>query len=196
MKLYGSLTSPFVRKVRIVAAELGEPIDFVDAMVEPGLSALKAASPIWKIPVAELDGRTIYDSRAIVAWLTSTRGYGPLAPPRDPVVASNQQSAIDAILDSAIPVFYLKRDGVDVEPLAFAKRQLERVKSILDWIGAEAAGGRFGRELGVNEIALLCALDWLDLRAMYPTARHDATLGAFRRAQRSRPSFVSTAPPK
>ena len=196
MKLYGSLTSPFVRKVRIVAAELGEPLELVDAMTEPGLSQLKAVSPIWKIPVAEVDGRTIYDSRAIVSWLLMTRGYGPLAPPRDPIASSNLQNAIDSVLESLVPVFYLKRDGLQVENLPWAQRQLDRSKAVLDWIGTEYVAGRFGRELGVNEVALICALDWLDLRQMYPTARHEAALGAFRRAHRARPSFSSTSPPR
>ncbi|HEU4734756.1 MAG TPA: glutathione S-transferase N-terminal domain-containing protein, partial [Kofleriaceae bacterium] len=83
MRLFGTTTSPFTRRVRIVAAEIGEPIEWVDTATEAGQAALRELSPIRKVPVAIVDGRTLFDSRAIVDWLTTTRGYGEIAPPRD-----------------------------------------------------------------------------------------------------------------
>lgn len=76
MKLYGTTTSPFVRRVRVVAAELGEPIDRVDTAPEVGQAALREVSPIRKVPVAVVDdGRALFDSRAIVEWLVGKHGY-------------------------------------------------------------------------------------------------------------------------
>src|SRR6185436_16549189 len=75
MKLYGTTTSPFVRRVRVVAAEVGEQVERIDTASDAGQAKLREVSPIRKVPVAVIDGRTIYDSRVINEWLTTTRGF-------------------------------------------------------------------------------------------------------------------------
>src|SRR5258705_9543 len=52
MKLYGTAASPFVRRVRVTAAEVGEPVELVNTATEAGHAELRALSPIWKVPVA------------------------------------------------------------------------------------------------------------------------------------------------
>lgn len=59
MKLYGTTTSPFVRRVRIVAEEIGEPIEWINTAVEAGQAQLRALSPIRKVPIAVIDGRVV-----------------------------------------------------------------------------------------------------------------------------------------
>ena len=71
MKLFGTTTSPFVRRVRVVAAELGVAVDRVDTATEAGMAALRGASPIAKVPVAIVDERLLYDSRVIIDWLVT-----------------------------------------------------------------------------------------------------------------------------
>ena len=66
MKLYGTTTSPFVRRVRIVAAELDVAYDLINTAHDDGQAQLRAVSPIWKVPVAELDGQTLFDSQIII----------------------------------------------------------------------------------------------------------------------------------
>ncbi|HTL38522.1 MAG TPA: glutathione S-transferase N-terminal domain-containing protein [Kofleriaceae bacterium] len=66
MKLYGTTTSPFVRRVRVVAAEVGESVDLLNTAPPDGQAKLRAISPIWKVPVAVVDapvagGLTLYD---------------------------------------------------------------------------------------------------------------------------------------
>ena len=46
MKLYGTTTSPFVRRVRVAALELGHTFDLVNTAHDDGQAALRAASPI------------------------------------------------------------------------------------------------------------------------------------------------------
>src|SRR5690606_5704652 len=72
MKLYGTTTSPFVRRVRVVAAEVGEPVERIDTAPEAGQAALREVSPIRKVPVAVIDGRTLFDSHTIIDWLVTT----------------------------------------------------------------------------------------------------------------------------
>ncbi|HEY6176364.1 MAG TPA: glutathione S-transferase family protein [Kofleriaceae bacterium] len=188
MKLYGTIASPFTRRVRIVAAELGEPIEWVDTSVEAGQAALRELSPIRKVPVAVLDGRTLFDSRVIVEWLTTTRGHGGLTPPRDRWHERNIVNAVDEALGSLIQLFYLRRDGIAIDGNAFAERQLGRVEAILAWLPGQLTGG-----FGLAEVSVICALDWMDFRQTYPTERA-AGLGATRDAWRDRPSVAETRP--
>lgn len=189
MKLYGTTTSPFVRRVSIVAAELGMPVEPVDTASEAGQAALREVSPIRKVPVAIVDGRTLFDSRVIVDWLTTTRGHGGIDPARDRWREQNQLNAIDAAIDSTIQIMYLRRDGVAVDGSAFAKRQLDRTAAILDWLGDELSASRFG----LAELSLICALDWMDFRSVYPTERA-TRVAPIRAAWAERPSIASTRP--
>jgi glutathione S-transferase len=189
MKLYGTTTSPFTRRVAIVAAEVGEPVERIDTAGEAGQAALRAISPIRKVPVAVIDGRTVFDSRAIVDWLTTTRGWGGIAPPRDRWREQNLLNAVDAALDSTIQLFYLRRDGVAIDDTPYAKRQSDRTDAIFQWLGAELSPHQFG----LVELSVICALDWMDLRKTYPTERA-AALAPLRAAWADRPSLAATRP--
>lgn len=172
MKLFGTKTSPFVRRVRVVAAELGVDVDLVDTNTEAGEAALREVSPIQKVPVAVLEDRTIFDSRVIIDWLTTTYGFGAMAPPRDRWREHNLVNAIDAALDSVIQLYYLRSDGVACDGTEFARRELERTAAIFNWLvpQVDAATGSFSGGFGLPELSLICALDWMDLRGTYPTS--------------------------
>lgn len=195
MKLYGTTTSPFVRRVRVVAAELGVEVDRVDTAPDAGQAALREVSPIRKVPVAVVDGRLIYDSHVIIDWLVTTRGWGTIAPSRDRWHEHNLVSAIDAAQDSIIQLFYLRRDGVAIDGSAYAQRQLDRTDAIFTWLGTQLAPDKrsFGGGFGLAELALITALDWFDFRTAYPTTRA-AAVESVRVAWRDRPSLVETRP--
>jgi glutathione S-transferase len=195
MKLYGTTTSPFVRRVRVVAAEVGEPVERIDTAPDAGQAQLREVSPIRKVPVAVIDGRTIYDSRVINDWLTTTRGWHALAPARDRWHEQNLINAIDAAQDAVIQLFYLRRDGVAIDGTPYAKRQLERTDAIFTWLATHLTGDKrgFGEGFGLAELALITTLDWMDFRSAYPTERATA-VESVRMAWRERPSLVSTRP--
>jgi glutathione S-transferase len=195
MKLYGTTTSPFVRRVRVVATEVGEPVEQIDTATDVGQATLREVSPIRKVPVAVIDGRTLFDSRAIVEWLVTTRGWGTLEPPRDRWHDLNLLNAVDAALDAVIQLFYLRRDGIAIDSNAFAQRQLDRADAIFHWLGTQLAPDRrgFGHGLGLAEVSLVAALDWMDFRKAYATERA-AAVESVRAAWRDRPSLVATRP--
>jgi glutathione S-transferase len=189
MRLFGTTTSPFVRRVRVVAAEVGEPVELVNTATDTGMAQLRDVSPIRKVPVAISDTRLLYDSRVIIDWLVTTRGYREIEAPRDRWREQNLLNAIDAALDSVIQLFYLRRDGVAVDGTAYAQRQLERADAIFAWLARELRPQAFA----LPEISAACALDWMDFRACYPTERASG-LDAVRAALRDRPSMVDTRP--
>jgi len=189
MKLFGTTTSPFTRRVRIVAAEVGEPIEWVDTAAEAGQAALRELSPIHKVPVAIIDGRTLFDSRVIGDWLVTTRGHGGLAPPRDPWRERNLVNAVDEAIGSMIQLFYLRRDGIAIDGNVFAQRQQGRTDAIFGWLGEELAAGDFG----LPQLSVICALDWMEFRKTYPIERASA-LAPVRAAWSDRPSIAATRP--
>ncbi len=196
MKLYGTTTSPFVRRVRVVAAEVGATFEMINTAADDGQAALRRVSPIWKVPVAEMGERIIYDSRVIIDWLTTFHGWGDLRAPADRWRDANLVNAIDGALESGVQMFYLRREGLDPMTLPFGQRQLDRMAAIFEWLAGELelGPGGSGDGLGLPEISLLATLDWLDFRDVYPTAKHDAAFGALRAAHRERPSLATTRP--
>jgi glutathione S-transferase len=190
MKLYGTTTSPFVRRVRVVASECGEAIEMINTAPDEGQAKLREVSPIRKVPVAIVDGeRTIYDSRAIIDWLTMTRGWGTIMRPRDKWHELNLLNAIDGALESIISLFYLRRDGVAIDGTPFATRQLERTDAIFAWVAPQLRTDTFG----LPELSACAALDWMEFRQAYDTGRA-AAVEPVRRAWAERPSMVATRP--
>jgi len=196
MKLYGTTTSPFVRRVRVVAAEVGEEIERIDTAPDTGQAALRAVSPIRKVPVAVVDeGRTLFDSHVIIDWLVTTHGWRGLIPARDRWHEQNVINAIDSALDAVIQLFYLRRDGVAIDGSPYEKRQLDRADAIFAWLGQQLVhdGRGFGDGFGLAELALISALDWMDFRKAYPTERA-AAVESVRAAWCDRPSLATTRP--
>lgn len=194
MKLYGTTTSPYVRRVRIVAAEVGEPVDLVDTATDAGQAALRAVTPLWKVPVAEVDGRVIFDSRLLVDHLIATRGPGPFEAPADAARDAALAVVVDGALDAAINAFYLKKDGADPDRLAYLAKQVARVGSAMAWIDGEIASGALAEgRLGRTLVALVTAVDWMRFRAAYPVDAHAAVARACAPFA-ERPSFVATRP--
>jgi glutathione S-transferase len=197
MKLFGTTTSPFVRRVRVVADETQQEIELINTATDAGQAKLREVSPIRKVPVAVMDGRTIYDSHAIIEWILTTRGWHDLAPPRDTWGNHNLVNAIDSAADAVIQLFYLRRDGVAVDGSIYATRQIERADAIFAWLATQVEGGRSfagsGGGFGLAELALVTTLDWMDFRKVYATERLDV-LNAVRATWRERASVAATRP--
>lgn len=197
MKLYGTMQSPFVRRVRIVAHEVGAPFDFVDVAQEEGLSQLRAVNPIWKMPVVEVDNAVILDSHVIIEWLLENYGTRKIRA----IDSANRwrerniMTVIDGALDSAINVFYLKRDGHDPDKIPYMVKQKSRIESAMSWLEKQLEGSFFteDRRVGLAEIYLETALGWMTYRDAYPVARHPS-LVRFREAHAWIPSFATTSP--
>ncbi len=198
MKLYGTRTSPFVRRVRIVAEMVGAELELVDTATDEGQTLLRTITPIWKVPVLD-DGHdnAIFDSEVINEYLI--RRYGNRNLRTDSGEGRwrerNLMSAIDGALESSINAFYLVRDGAKVEDHPYLLKQRARTESALSWIEKQLDGHWFTDvpRLGLVEIGLVTALDWMIFRKTYPVDRH-AILSGFLDHHASFPSFVRTKP--
>jgi glutathione S-transferase len=195
MKLYGTVTSPFVRRVRVVAAELGVSVELFDTSNDAGQMALAEVTPLKKVPTAVLDGETVFDSRVINEQLFRRHGQGPFRALGTDVEDWNMLNAIDGALESGIRTFYFRRDGMALDATPYLIKEQSRVIATMAWIASRLRGGQTTRHsgLGYPELALLTALDWFKFREVYDWQK-DARFGEFAAAWRDRPSFAATAP--
>jgi glutathione S-transferase len=195
LTLFGTQTSPYVRRIRIMLDEMGLAATFVDTTTDDGQRALRKVSPIWKVPTLTIDDDVVLDSRQIASELLARFDSGPLRG-RGDAREKNIVTVVDGALDTAIKRFYLEKDGVDLSGSAFAQKEEERVRACAAWLDARCQGGVLdGLEgFGRAEIALLTTIEWFRFRNTYAVDEH-ANLVAFHAAHEGRESLRKTAPP-
>jgi glutathione S-transferase len=82
MKLIGAITSPYVRKVRVVMAEKKLDYQFVQEDVWSADTRIAASNPLGKVPCLVMEGgEAVFDSRVIVEYLDTLSPVGKLIPP-------------------------------------------------------------------------------------------------------------------
>jgi glutathione S-transferase len=165
--LRSSGASPFVRKVRIAADLLGftDRIEVVEAdTMNPGPDLL-GQNPLGKIPTLVLEnGETLYDSAVIVEYLDALAGGGKIVPPGwSRFAALRLQALADGIMDAALlQVYEVRYRPEEHRVQKWVDHQRGKVARALDV--AQASHARIGGPLQIGEIALACALGYLDLR--------------------------------
>jgi len=201
MKLWYSPASPFARKVRVCAIELGLAgrIELAETTVVPSKPNEEFAreNPLIKLPALRIDdGTVLYDSRVICEYLDALAGGGKLfpAPGAARWQALRRQALGDGILDAGI----LRRYELAQRPEAlrwadWLAGQLAKVNHGLD--AAEREAGGWGEKFDIGHITIACALGWIDFR--FPDAGWRATraqLGGWFARVSARPSLAQTTP--
>ncbi len=162
MKLFGSTTSPFVRRLRLYL--LGQDSEFIDLDIfsEHGREILSANNPAQKVPILQDGELTLYDSRVIYRYLAQRQGDSSLSWSQE-----NLLTLIDAVNDSFVSILLLSRSGFDTsQDNLFANLQNERIKKVLEVLETEVTAGAFN-DWSYASICLFCLLDWIDFRDLY-----------------------------
>ncbi len=169
MKLIGSLTSPYVRKVRIVLAEKKIEYDFeLDSPWSPE-SNVPNINPLGKIPVLVLDEDTIlFDSRVIGEYLDNVAPNNKLmpAPNRERTEVKRWEALADGICDAAALIFLEKKRPAERQDPEWISRQESKLIRGLDYM-AEQLGEHtwcMGTHFSLADIATGCALGYLAFR--------------------------------
>ncbi len=203
MKLIGSLSSPFVRKVRIVMAEKKLDHELVLENVWASDTRIQESNPLGKIPCLVMeDGGAMFDSRVIVEYLDTLTPVGKLIPPsgRERASVKSWEALADGILDAAL----LMRLEHTLRPEDRRSEEwLARQKSKVDaGLIAMAKGYTdtpfcIGNQFTLADIAVGCTLGWLSFRfpdlewrTPYPN------LAKLYDKLAERPSFKDTVPQK
>ena len=188
MKLIGSTTSPYVRRIRILLDE--ERYEFVNLDIYgKDRDEIRRSNPALKIPVLECEGQEIYDSRIISRYISSKQGRDPLTWDQQ-----NQLTLIDGANDSAVTLLLAKRSGLDVDAsgVLFFDLQRERIMTTLRSLAAQVEDGQF-EEWNYPAMCLYCLVDWLDFRDLVDFSGIES-LVAFRDSRQATPWVAETDP--
>lgn len=204
MKLIGSLTSPFVRKVRIVAAEKHIDYEFVVDVPWEENTQVPDFNPLGKVPVWVLDdGKTLFDSRVMVEYLDSISPAGHVMPkePRPRIAVKRWEALADGICDAAALVFAEKKRPTAQQSPEWIRRQMSKVnaglKAMSEELDQQKAQDSWctGEVFTLADIAVGCALGYLEFR--YPDLdwrrAHPNLSELYDRLMR-RPTFKDTVP--
>ena len=203
MKLIGSTTSPYVRKVRIVLAEKKLDYQFVQDNVWGEDTTVTASNPLGKVPCLLMEGgEAVFDSRVIVEYLDTLSPVGKLIPPsgRERAEIKTWEALADGMLDAAILV-RLENTFAGRTPAqrsqAWMDRQMAKVNASLIALGHGLGDRPFygGIHLGLADIAVGCALGWLEFRFPDIAWRTEhPNLAKLMDKLALRPSFADTKP--
>lgn len=196
MKLYFAPASPFSRKVRIAAALLGLSVELVPTETINPADPIRQKNPLGKIPTLETDdGDCIFDSAVIAAWLDEQAGGGRIVP-RDPKARTRAlvlEALADGLADAAVLVIYETRYREPGERSAkWVAHQGEKIERALARL--EQAPPALEGEPDIGQIALACALGYLDLRFSGEwRANHPGLVAWLDNFARKIPAFSATA---
>ena len=169
MKLIGSNTSPYVRKIRVVMVEKRIECEFVTDNVWGASPVVAQYNPLVKVPVLLLDdGTPLYDSRVIAEYLDGVTPVSRLIPDgnRDRIVVKRWEALGDGIADAGIAIFLERKRPQGQQSADWITRQLGKVDAAVSTAARDLADREFchGLSLSLADISLACALLWLEVR--------------------------------
>ncbi|MBC7376657.1 MAG: glutathione S-transferase N-terminal domain-containing protein [Burkholderiaceae bacterium] len=172
MKLIGAVTSPYVRKVRVVMAEKKLDYQFVMEDVWAAETTIAESNPLGKVPCLVMEGgEALFDSRVIVEYLDTLSPVGKLIPVmgRERAEVKTWEALADGLLDAAIlarlEANWAGRSKAQ-RSQAWIDRQMQKIDACLKAMGQGLGDKPFcaGIHMSLADIAVGCALGYLDFR--------------------------------
>jgi glutathione S-transferase len=203
MKLIGSMTSPYVRKVRIVMAEKKLDYQFVLEDVWAADTSMPDANPLGKVPCLVMEGgEAVFDSRVIVEYLDTLSPVGKLIPVqgRERAEVKTWEALADGVLDAAIlarleATWAGRSEGQRSK--AWIDRQMGKIDTSLKAMSTGLGDKPFcsGVHFSLSDVAVGCALAYLDLRfAQIDWRERHMNLARLQEKLTQRSSFIETHP--
>jgi len=159
MKLLGSTTSPFVRRLRVYLEGKDHQFVNLDIFAEQDRQLLTENNPAQKIPALIDNERCIYDSRVIYRYLSEKFQDEKLSWEQE-----NLLTLIDSVNDSLVATLLLQRSNIDtMQEGLFFNLQRERTETVFNVLNDEVAQGSF-TQWHYPSICLWCLLDWVEFR--------------------------------
>jgi glutathione S-transferase len=197
------MTSPYVRKVRIVMAEKKLDYQFVLEDVWAADTSMPDANPLGKVPCLVMEGgEAVFDSRVIVEYLDTLSPVGKLIPVqgRERAEVKTWEALADGVLDAAIlarleATWAGRSEGQRSQ--AWIDRQLGKIDTSLKAMSTGLGDKPFcsGVHFSLSDVAVGCALAYLDLRfAQIDWRERHMNLARLQEKLTQRSSFIETHP--
>ncbi|MES2582977.1 MAG: glutathione S-transferase C-terminal domain-containing protein [Pseudomonadota bacterium] len=203
MKLLGSTSSPYVRKVRVVMAEKKLDYAFVPEDVWSAGTTIAESNPLGKVPCLIMEGaEALFDSRVIVEYLDTLSPVGKLIPPvgRERAEIKTWEALADGLMDASIlarlEATWTGRTKAQRSQV-WIDRQLAKVNATVKAMSSGLGDKPFcgGIHFSLADIAVGCALGYLDFRFPQIDWRTDyPNLVRLHDKLMQRPSFADTIP--
>jgi glutathione S-transferase len=201
MKLIGTVTSPYVRKVRVVMAE--KRLDYQFIIEDPWAddTTIGTSNPLGKVPCLIMDGsEAMFDSRVIVEYLDTLSPVGKLIPQqsRERAEVKTWEALADGVMDAGVLMRLEAGWGhrADTErSQAWIDRQRAKLTAGIAAMAKGLGDKPFcsGIHLSLSDIAVGCALGWVSFRFPEIDWRADyANLPRLYDKLMLRPSFADT----
>lgn len=201
MKLIGTPTSPYTRKVRVVLAEKRIDYEFVIDSPNDAETRVPTYNPLGKVPVLITDdGTTLFDSRVIVEYLDNASPVAKLIPEdtRHRIQVRRWEALADGCTDATVATVMEKRRPAAKQSAGVIASQQGKIDRALE-VMSEELGTRAwcsGDLYNLSDIAVGCCLDYLALRLPDRNWRKAyPNLARLAEKLAQRPSFKDTAPP-
>ncbi len=188
--LFGSQTSPFVRRLRLIMHDL--PYDFKEMNIFEAQDAvlLNKINPLNQVPVLQHDDKTIWDSRQIFQYLNQFHKFETLNWEDE-----NLLTAIEGAMDSGITLLLMKRSGMNIEEnYMFTNRQKDRIESVLDYLSPYLKDKAL-KDWNFSTMTLYAFLDWALFRNIM-NVENRPEVRKFLDTHSQRPAVLASAIPK
>jgi len=200
MKLIGSLTSPYVRKARIVLAEKKIEYEFVLDNPWNADTGVTKLNPLGKVPVLVLDDEsTLFDSRVIVEYLDGVSPNNRLLPAsgRERIRIKRWEALADGVVDAAVTIVLESKRQENMRDPAWIARHQGKITAGLAALSHDLDDHAWchGNGLTLADIALGVALGYLSFRmpALEWRTAHENLARLYDKLM-TRPSFSETVP--
>lgn len=157
--LYGSETSPFVRRIRMLLETIPYDFRLLNIFETEDALTLNRINPVNQIPVLTDGGTTIWDSRQIFNYVNARHKLHEMS-----WETENTLTAIDGAMNAGVTLLLMKRSGMNTdEPYMYVQRQKERIGSVLSYLRPYLEGKGL-EEWNFITMTLYCFFDWADFR--------------------------------
>lgn len=162
LTLFGSTTSPYVRRLRILMQDIAHEFVLVDIFNSRDRSEIQAENPTLKIPMLKDGTKVILDSGNIFRYLQKSYDLVGLDWEQQ-----NLLTSIDAANDSLVQMFILSRSEIDTSAdKLYFRIQRERLDLVFAHLERQAKQQAF-ENWNYTSISLFCLLDWVIFRNLY-----------------------------
>lgn len=172
MKLIGSYTSPFVRKISILLLEKGITFEFVNELPYNAENGVAQYNPLGKVPALVTDDGEYWFDSPIIAEYIERLDIAPAMLPREPLASlkvRQLEALADGIMDAGLVSVREQARPAAQQSETELLRQREKINRSLDALEGYLVDGTIKPDtVDLATIAIACAVGYLNFRRVSP----------------------------